>query len=103
MQSLAAHVWLTTTVTPSPTPTLDPDSVTPGPEGFFVIALIVVAVFLLVADMMRRIRRGRVRADVNDELDAEQARLAAEAEGLPSAVEAESSATDPESEPPPRS
>ncbi|MEV8266067.1 hypothetical protein [Microbacterium sp. NPDC076911] len=101
MQSLAAHVWLTTTVTPTPTPTLDPDSVTPGPEGFFVIALIVVAVFLLVADMMRRIRRGRVRADVNEELDTEQARLAAESEETPGGVAgSESSATNPESEPP---
>jgi hypothetical protein len=29
-------------------------------------------VILLVWDMMRRIRRGRVRADINEELDAEE-------------------------------
>ncbi|MGZ8476347.1 MAG: hypothetical protein ACXWZG_05905 [Microbacterium sp.] len=60
------------TVTPTPEPTVDPVLVTPGPAGFVVIALISLAVVALVWDMMRRIRRGRVRADINDELDAEQ-------------------------------
>lgn len=58
--------------TPIPEPTVDPTLVTPGPAGFVVIALLSVAVVALVWDMMRRIRRGRVRADINDELDAEQ-------------------------------
>ncbi|MGZ0710396.1 hypothetical protein ACWPKO_18870 (plasmid) [Coraliomargarita sp. W4R53] len=69
------------TTVPTPTPTIDPDTVTPGPEGFLVIALLTLAVILLVADMMRRIRRGRVRADINEELDAEQSRLAADTTG----------------------
>jgi hypothetical protein len=58
--------------TPIPEPTVDPTLVTPGPAGFVVIALLALAVVALVWDMMRRIRRGRVRADINDELDAEQ-------------------------------
>ena len=56
--------------TSTPTPSMvDPDLVTPGPWGFVIIALVGVAVILLVWDMMRRIRRGRVRADINEELD----------------------------------
>ncbi|HJB63512.1 MAG TPA: hypothetical protein H9769_07395 [Candidatus Microbacterium pullistercoris] len=58
--------------TPVPTPTVDPESVTPGPYGFLVIVLLVVAVALLVIDMMRRVRRVRYRAEVNEMLDAEQ-------------------------------
>src|SRR5690606_4547886 len=37
------HFW-GVTPTPSPTPTLDPDLVTPGPWGFLVIALLAAAV-----------------------------------------------------------
>jgi hypothetical protein len=57
--------------TPTPTPQVDPALVTPGPWGFAVIVFIALAVILLVWDMMRRIRRGRVRADIQEELDAE--------------------------------
>ncbi|SFS08669.1 hypothetical protein SAMN04487846_2414 [Microbacterium sp. cf046] len=60
------------TATPTPEPTVDPTLVTPGPAGFVVIALLAVAVVALVWDMMRRIRRGRVRADIKEELEAEQ-------------------------------
>jgi hypothetical protein len=58
--------------TPTPEPTVDPTLVTPGPWGFVVSAVLAVVVVALVWDMMRRIRRGRVRADINDELDAEE-------------------------------
>ncbi|WP_194411169.1 hypothetical protein [Microbacterium cremeum] len=59
--------------TPSPTPTQpDPELVTPGVWGFVITALVALAVVLLVWDMMRRIRRGRVRADIQEELDAEE-------------------------------
>ncbi|HEX5728859.1 hypothetical protein [Microbacterium sp.] len=58
--------------TATPEPTVDPALVSPGPWGFVVIALLAFAVVALVWDMMRRIRRGRVRADINEELDAEQ-------------------------------
>lgn len=60
--------------TPSPSPSgPDPTSVTPGAWGFAAILLVAVFVVFLVWDMMRRIRRGRYRAQVQEELDAEQA------------------------------
>jgi hypothetical protein len=65
------------TATPTPEQTVDPTLVTPGPAGFVVIALLAVAVVALVWDMMRRIRRGRVRADINEELRAEEQAAAA--------------------------
>ncbi|MFL1999662.1 MULTISPECIES: hypothetical protein [unclassified Microbacterium] len=66
----------------TPEPSAPPaELVTPGPWGFAAIAFIAVAVFLLVWDMLRRIRRGRYRAEVNEDLDAAeaQARAAEEA------------------------
>lgn len=62
-----------TTPSPSATIAVNPDLVTPGPFGFAIIALLAVVVVFLVIDMQRRIRRGRVRADIQDELDAEAA------------------------------
>jgi Oxaloacetate decarboxylase, gamma chain. len=48
--------------------------------GLAIIVFIVLAVVLLIFDMLRRIRRGRVRADIAEELLAEkQAREAAAA------------------------
>jgi flagellar biosynthesis/type III secretory pathway M-ring protein FliF/YscJ len=64
--------------TPSPVVTPDESIVTPGPLGFAAIAFIAVAVFLLVFDMLRRIRRGRYREEVNAELDAEERAIAAQ-------------------------
>lgn len=59
--------------TPSPSPAgPNPVSVTPGAWGFAAILLVAVVVVFLVWDMMRRIRRGRYRAQVQEELDAEQ-------------------------------
>ncbi|GAA1958375.1 hypothetical protein [Microbacterium deminutum] len=64
--------------TPTPTPSgVDPTLVTPGPWGFVVVVFIALAVIFLVWDMMRRIRRGRVRADIIEELDAEEQAAAA--------------------------
>lgn len=62
---------VTATPVPSPSAPVDPDLVTPGPWGFVVIALLAAIVILLIMDMMRRIRRGRVRADIQEQLDAE--------------------------------
>ncbi|MDL5486211.1 hypothetical protein [Microbacterium wangruii] len=59
-------------VVPTPVSTVDPELVTPGPWGFGAIALITVAVILLVWDMLRRVRRGRYRAEVREELDAQE-------------------------------
>ncbi|MFK4806325.1 hypothetical protein ACI3KX_10685 [Microbacterium sp. ZW CA_36] len=79
----AIVAFLSAAATPTPTPSpseVDPDIVTPGVVGFVVTAFIAIAVILLVWDMMRRIRRGRVRADIQEELDAEaQAARATEA------------------------
>lgn len=60
---------------PTPSMTVDPDSVTPGPLGFGVIVIVVLAVVLLIWDMNRRIRRVRYREEVREELDAEEAAL----------------------------
>lgn len=58
---------------PTPTMTVDPDSVTPGFAGFAFMVVIVIAVILLIWDMNRRIRRVRYREEVREELDAEEA------------------------------
>ncbi len=54
--------------TPSGEPTLrpglDPASVTPGTLGFLATLLIVVAVIFLIRDMVRRVRRVRYAAEV---------------------------------------
>ncbi|MDQ1128118.1 hypothetical protein [Microbacterium sp. SORGH_AS_0888] len=65
-------VWAAA-VTPSPsdTPDVDANLVTPGPWGFAVMAVLGVAVILLVVDMLRRIRRARYRSEVIEDLDAE--------------------------------
>ena len=69
------------TATPSPTPTYDPDSITPGFAGFVAIALLAVVVIFLIIDMLGRIRRAGYRAEIREELDAEEeaARQAEEA------------------------
>jgi len=62
---------LATTPTPMPTPTLrdgiSEDQVTPGLLGFVMTAFFVVATALLIVDMVRRIRRVRYRAQVEEE------------------------------------
>lgn len=60
-------------VTPTPTPTVDPNLVTPGPAGFVIVAVIVVLAAVLIWDMQRRIRRVRYREEVRAELDADEA------------------------------
>lgn len=72
MRDLPAALALAASATPIPEQTVDPTLVTPGPVGFVVIAVLALAVVALVWDMMRRIRRGRVRADINEELEAEE-------------------------------
>ena len=71
--ALAALSRAASTATPTPTPAVDPNLVTPGPWGFVAIAFLAVAVILLVWDMMRRIRRARIRSEVDEMLDAEEA------------------------------
>ena len=81
-ESIAASARHAALATPSPSMTVDPDSVTPGFVGFVAIALIAVVVVFLIIDMLRRIRRAGYRADVNEQLDVEaQAAAEAEAQG----------------------
>lgn len=75
--AFAAVAPAITEVTPSPVPAIDPDLVTPGPWGFVAIAFVALAVVVLVWDMMRRIRRARIRSEVDEMLDAEEAALQA--------------------------
>lgn len=65
-------LWLTTAATPIPEITVDPTSVTPGPWGFGAIVVLTIAVVLLLLDMLRRVRRGRYRAEVREQLDEEE-------------------------------
>lgn len=58
--------------TPTPTPGPKADMVTPGVLGFLIMFLIAVATVLLIIDMTRRVRRVRYRAEVAEQLDAEE-------------------------------
>jgi len=71
--AFAALSRAASTATPTPTPAVDPNLVTPGPWGFVAIAFLALAVIFLVWDMMRRIRRARIRSEVDEMLDAEEA------------------------------
>ncbi|VXC60227.1 conserved hypothetical protein [Arthrobacter sp. 9AX] len=93
---------LATTPTPLPTPSLregiSEDQVTPGLLGFIMTAFFVVATALLIVDMVRRIRRVRYRAQVEEERMAAAAAAdveAAEAEERPADSSAGSSAGEP--------
>lgn len=86
---------LVASTTPSGEPTLRPDldpaAVTPGTAGFLATLLVVVAVIFLIRDMVRRVRRVRYAAEV------EQARAARRADApLPDAgsTDRTTSATD---------
>lgn len=72
MNDALAALARTASAAPTPEQTVDPTLVTPGPAGFVVIAVLALIVVALIWDMMRRIRRGRVRADIREELDAER-------------------------------
>ena len=50
---------------------VDPNSVSPGVIGFAFTFVIAGAVFLLILDMVRRVRRVRYREEINQKLDAE--------------------------------
>jgi hypothetical protein len=68
---------LTTAPAPAPSPSLRPglsqDQVTPGLLGFLLTAFIVVLTTVLIVDMVRRIRRVRYRAQVEEERAAAEA------------------------------
>ena len=83
---------LATTPAPAPSPSLRPglsqDQVTPGLLGFLLTAFIVVLTALLIVDMVRRIRRVRYRAQVEEErAAAEEAALDGAAPESPDAAD----------------
>jgi len=82
--AIAAHAALSAlsraASSATPTPAVDPNLVTPGPWGFVAIAFVALAVVLLVWDMMRRIRRARIRSEIDEMLDAEEAAARGDAE-----------------------
>lgn len=50
---------------------IDADKISPGVGGFLVIALLAIALFFLGLDMVRRLRRAKYRAEIQEELAAE--------------------------------
>jgi hypothetical protein len=68
------HLLIALASSPAPSPGLKPglsqDQVTPGLLGFLLTAFIVVLTALLIVDMVRRIRRVRYRAQVEEERQA---------------------------------
>ena len=54
-------------------PDADQIVIDPGPIGFIAIAVVAIGAVLLILDMVRRIRRTRIRAEVAAMLDAEVA------------------------------
>ncbi|MCS4275447.1 hypothetical protein M2390_000608 [Mycetocola sp. BIGb0189] len=69
-------VNLATTPSPVPSPTTpDENLVTPGVGGFLVVIGIILVAFLLIFDMVRRVRRVNYRAEIVERLEAEKAEL----------------------------
>jgi hypothetical protein len=70
MQTLISFVLL---ATPSPSPSVDPATTfySPGTIGFIATFGMAVGAALLIADLVRRIRRVRYRAEIQEKLDAE--------------------------------
>lgn len=81
----------------------DADKVSPGVGGFVVIALLAFALFFLGLDLVRRLRRAKYRAEIQESLAAElaerDANLAASdataVEGEPGEGEQQAGAGDP--------
>jgi hypothetical protein len=63
------------TLSMTPTPTIDPATTfySPGTVGFLAVAFITLAAVLIVVDMVRRVRRVRYRAEIQEKLAAEAA------------------------------
>lgn len=60
--------------------TIDPQLVSPGVIGFVATAFVAILTVLLLLDMIRRMRKVNMRADIKAKLDAEEA---AEAQSKP--------------------
>ena len=53
--------------------TIDPQLVSPGAVGFFATILVAGLTLVLLLDMVRRMRKVNMRADIKSKLDAEEA------------------------------
>ena len=53
--------------------TIDPQLVSPGAVGFFATILVAGLTLVLLLDMVRRMRKVNMRADIKAKLDAEEA------------------------------
>lgn len=88
------HLLLALATTPSPLPTpslregVSEDQITPGLWGFIMTAFFVLATTLLIVDMVRRIRRVRYRAQVEEERLAAAAAADVEASDAHDGMEA---------------
>ncbi len=71
MLNLVSGVFL---AAPTPTETPDPSTTfySPGTLGFLFVFGMSLAAILLIFDMVRRVRRIRYRAEINERLDAEE-------------------------------
>jgi hypothetical protein len=60
--------------TPTPTPTVDPAETfySPGTIGFLLTFFVAGSAVLLIFDMVRRVRRVRYRAEIQEKLAAER-------------------------------
>jgi hypothetical protein len=87
------HLLLALSTTPSPAPGLregiTEDQITPGLWGFIMTAFFVLATTLLIVDMVRRIRRVRYRAQVEEERQAAAAAADIEADDVRHPVESD--------------
>ena len=68
-------LWLLGGATPTPIPpsNIDESLVTPGVWGFAIFAFVAIVSILLITDMVRRTRRVRYRAEIQERLAAEAA------------------------------
>ena len=61
------------TTTPIPSSEVDESLIGPGVWGFAIFAFVAIASILLIMDMVRRTRRVRYRAEIQERLAAEAA------------------------------
>ncbi|WP_205708836.1 hypothetical protein [Kineococcus siccus] len=71
---LAALLAATPSPSPSTTPEVDADLVTPGLWGFVALFFLALAVYFLGRSMARRVRRVNQRARIEAELQEEESR-----------------------------
>ena len=68
-------LWFLAGATPTPIPSSEVDEslIGPGVWGFAIFAFVAIASILLIMDMVRRTRRVRYRAEIQERLAAEAA------------------------------